>query len=70
MDEVRNSINDIKAKADVHCEHLHSWNPPLYKGGFEFLKFSKKERVLNFPIHREWLVKSVVLEQAGLSLTN
>ena len=48
MDEVRNSINDIKAKADVHCEQVHSWNPPFYKGGFEFSKFSEKERGSQF----------------------
>ena len=46
MDEVRNSINDIKAKADVHCEQVQ--NPPFYKGGFEFSKFSEKERGSQF----------------------
>ena len=35
----------------------HSWIPPLYKGGVEFLKFSLKSGGQIFPIERVGLVK-------------
>ena len=37
--------------------YSHSWNPSLYKGEFEFLKFAQKGQVQNLPVKREGVVK-------------
>ena len=37
--------------------YSHSWNPSLYKGEFEFLKFPQKGQVQNLPVKREGVVK-------------